>query len=370
MSDISSILLKKTLSVKDLQTLLEAEGADHKRLCKYAFMLKQKHLGNVIYLRGLIEFSNICRKNCYYCGLRSNNKHFERYQMTDDEIMQSVHYALDNNYGSLVMQSGELFNDTFTARVKKLIKRIKKETSGKLGITLCCGEQTEETYNDWFESGAHRYLLRIETSNKSLYNRLHPDNKIHSYQNRINCIRYLQKASYQTGTGIMIGLPFQTTEDLANDLMFMKNIDIDMVGMGPYIEQEETPLYKFRDKLLPKKKRLELCLNMIAILRIMMKNINIAATTALDALDENGRLLALKSGANVLMPNITPLKYRKNYLIYDNKPGYTNENYIDRMLDKIKEEGIQTGYGEWGDPVHYFMRKQNNSLWDMNPVKT
>ena len=195
--------------------------------------------------------------------------------MTDEEIIHAAMFAYENNYGSIALQSGELENPNVTDRIEKLVREIKRLSDGKLGITLSVGEQTPDVYKRWFEAGAHRYLLRIETSNESLYRKIHPNNEAHDFNRRIACLKNLQNIGYQTGTGVMIGLPFQTIDDLAGDLLFMNDFDIDMCGMGPYIEHADTPLIKVSDNLLSLHQRFDLTLKMIAIIRIIMKNINI-----------------------------------------------------------------------------------------------
>jgi len=312
-----------------------------------------------VFFRGLIELSNSCSKNCYYCGIRRGNKNVTRYSVTDDEVLEAVDYALDHNFGSVVMQSGERSDKRFVARVSSLLRKIKEISGGKLGITLSMGEQTEDTYRDWFESGAHRYLLRIETSNRELYYRLHPNNKNHDYDTRLNALKILRSTGYNVGTGVMIGLPFQTTEDLANDLLFFKEWDIDMIGMGPYIEHQDTPLFEYKDQLLPIRDRFELSLKMVAILRIFMKDINMAATTAMQTIDPQGREKALRAGANIVMPNLTPLKYREGYLLYKDKPGLNEkaEATHRKFEQQILAAGCQIGYGEWGDSKHFAARQ-------------
>ncbi len=359
MQDIIKILEKKELSRADIIALLAAEGEDKKALFAKAAEVKKKYSGNKVYFRGLIEFSNICSKNCYYCGIRSGNTHADRYNITDEEILDAVRFAYENNYGSVVLQSGELSSPAFTKRVTGLLKKIKDISSNELGTTISLGEQPEEVYREWFEAGAHRYLLRIESSNSDLYYKIHPKDEKHNFENRLRCLQSLQDIGYQTGTGVMIGLPFQTYENLADDLLFMKNFDIDMVGMGPYIEHKDTPLYKYRNQLKPIEERFELSLKMVAILRILMKDINIAAATALQAIDPIGREKAIKVGANIIMPNVTPGMYRNNYKLYENKPC-TDEEAADctNCLDiRIGITGDKIGYGEWGDSKHFYNRR-------------
>ncbi len=356
---ISGILNQSNFSRDDLIILLKSKGEAKTLLFKKAADIKKQFVGNKVYYRGLVEFSNICNKNCLYCGIRKDNKNIKRYNISDDEILEAMRFSHDNKYGSAVLQSGEISSPVFTNRVSNLLKKIKTLSDNKLGITISLGEQTEDVYKEWFDNGAHRYLLRIESSNKELYYKIHPQNENHSFEKRIDCLKSLQKIGYQTGTGVMIGLPFQTYEDLANDLLFMKDFDIDMVGMGPYIEQSDTPLYKYKDKLLPLQERFDLTLKMTAILRIMMKDINIAAATALQAIDKIGREKAIKVGANIIMPNVTPGIYRDSYALYENKPC-TDENADDcsNCLEmRIGMTGDDIGYDEWGDSKHFFNRR-------------
>ena len=241
----------------------------------------------------------------------------------------------------------------------RLLKEIKKLSNNELGITLSCGEQTKETYQRWFESGAHRYLLRIEASNRELYYKIHPNTQKHSFEKRLEALSFLKETGYQVGSGVMIGLPFQTFENLADDLLFLKKMDIDMCGMGPYIEHEDTPLYQYRHLLKTKQERFDLALNMIATLRLLMPDINIAAATALQAIDPAGREKALAVGANIIMPNITPAKYRESYLLYEGKPVWKENNggNTDPEL-QMDLKDFEIGYGVWGDSKHFSKRKK------------
>jgi biotin synthase len=352
------ILNKELLTHDDIVYLLSLKSKEKTRLFEQSAAVKEKHVGNKVYFRGLIEFSNVCLKNCLYCGIRNDNSHVHRYNLTDDEILDAAMFAAENNYGSLVLQSGEIQHASFTSRMGRLLTDIHRATGGKLRITLSCGEQSAETYKLWHDCGAHRYLLRIESSNPGLYKKLHPNDENHSYQRRLDSLFSLQQTGYQVGTGVMIGLPFQTLSDLAGDLLFMQQFNIDMVGMGPYLEHEETPLYEFRKMLLPREERFQLTLKMIAVLRILMKDINIAATTALQTIDKLGREKAIKIGANVIMPNITPGKYRDDYLLYQNKPC-TDENPDDCktcLEARIALADNVIAYGEWGDSKYYSER--------------
>jgi biotin synthase len=305
-----------------------------------------------------VEFSNICGKNCHYCGIRRDNKNITRYNLGDKEILDAVRFAHDNKYASVVLQSGEIESHGFTDRIEKLLKEIKKISNNGIGITISLGEQKPEVYRRWFDAGAHRYLLRIETSNPDLYKKIHPDDGKHDFNRRLECLQSLKNIGYQTGTGIMAGLPFQTIEDIAGDIMFMKNFDIDMVGLGPYIEHRDTPMFEQRDLLMPPLRRFTLTLKIIALLRVIMKDINIAAATALQAIDPMGREKAIMAGANVIMPNITPGKYRNDYKLYDNKPCTDEEaeDCTNCLEARIHMAGDDVGFGEWGDSKHFIKR--------------
>lgn len=359
MTNITSILQQKHFSHQDLLTLLKAEGEDRKQLFQFAAEVKKTEVGNKVYFRGLVEYSNVCSKDCFYCGVRLSNKNIQHYQVNDDEVIQAAQFAYDQGFASMVIQSGERSDKKFVQQIEKLIHEIKKIGNGALGLTLSCGEQSKESYKKWFNAGAHRYLLRIETSNKELYQKIHPQNEKHNFEKRIQSLYDLKEVGFQIGTGVMIGLPFQTLDDLANDLLFFKELDIDMAGMGPYIEHKQTPLYQYRDILLPLKERFQLSLKMVALLRILMKDINIAATTAMQTIDPEGREKALLVGANVIMPNLTPLKYREDYLLYEDKPCIDEEaDACKNCLEaRIHRTGNEVAYNEWGDSLHFKRKK-------------
>ncbi|MDP4241021.1 MAG: [FeFe] hydrogenase H-cluster radical SAM maturase HydE [Bacteroidota bacterium] len=360
MASVSEILNKVELSKADVIRLLSiTEASEQEALLKKAYSVKEKTIGRNVYLRGLIEFSNCCRKNCLYCGIRSGNAKVTRYTLTDKEILKVVEFAFNNRFTGIVLQSGEQNNPDFTKRIKGLITGIKEATNPEFRITLSLGEQSFDTYKAWFDAGAQRYLLRIETSNEELYKRIHPDNELHLFKARLQSLEDIQKIGYQTGTGVMIGLPFQTIEDLANDLWFIKQRNIDMVGMGPYLEHAGTPLFRYKDSLLPLTERLNLSLRMIAVLRILMPYINIASTTALQTIVPMGREQGLMAGANVIMPNLTPGKYRGYYLLYDNKPCIDEEadECLDCLANRIKMVGEEIMYNDYGDSRHYKNRK-------------
>ncbi len=356
---IKEILKKEVFTRENIISLLESEGEDRTLLYKKSAEIKERFIGNKVWFRGLIEFSNICSKDCLYCGIRKGNKNLTRYNLSDDEILAAARFAYENHYGSIALQSGEIESPYVTNRIENLLYRIKELSAGELGVTLSVGEQDHEVYKRWYDAGAHRYLLRVESTNQKLYEKIHPNDSKHDFNNRLKCLKSLQNIGYQTGTGVMIGLPFQTMDDLAGDLLFMKEFDIDMCGMGPYIEHADTPLIKHSGKLMPLSERLDLTLKMIAIIRIMMKDINIVAATALQAIDPMGREKAVKIGANILMPNITPGKYRDSYKLYDNKPCTDDsaEDCQSCLEARVSLADAEVIYGEWGDSKHYKERR-------------
>lgn len=325
-------------------------------LFEQAYEVKKRHVGTTVYFRGLIELSNICTKNCYYCGIRSGNHNVQRYTITREEVLEEAQWCYEQRYGSIVLQAGERTDASWTDFVTGLVKDIKDLSDGKLGITLSLGEQSEDTYRRWYQAGAHRYLLRIETSDPQLYKTLHPSD--HSYSDRLACLRLLKSLNYQTGTGVMIGLPGQTFENLADDILFFYDMDIDMLGMGPFIPHHQTPLADY-EQHWSGKQALEMGLKMIAACRIALKDVNIASTTALQALDGHGRELGLKAGANIIMPNITDTRFRRGYQLYEGKPGLDENALSSRIaLEKsILSIGETIGYDEWGDSRHFRKRR-------------
>jgi biotin synthase len=335
------------LNEKDLQKLEE--------LFREARACAIRYVGPKVYFRGIIEFSNLCVKDCYYCGIRKSNANVTRFAMEEGEILECALAAQEMDYGSIVLQSGERQDETYVRFIEDILQKIKTATSGKLGITLSLGEQTAETYERWFGAGAHRYLLRIETSSPALYKRLHPGD--HFFEVRRECLRTLRRIGYQVGTGVMIGLPFQTPEHLIDDILFFTNEDVDMIGMGPYVPHEDTPLGSAAHDPA---ENFRLGLVMIALARLVLKDVNIAATTALQTLDTSGREKGVRAGANIIMPNITPTDYRKFYQLYSHKPCLDeNARQCKSCLERrIQVAGAEIGYDEWGDPVHFLKRQK------------
>ncbi len=346
----------------EIVSMLNARGADEEALMQRALATKLEHLDNNVHLRGLIEYSSVCSKNCLYCGLRSGNGHAERYTMTDAEVLDCARQAMELHYGSVAIQCGERSDKAFTDKIAYLVREIKRLSDGQLGITLSCGEQTEEVYRQWFEAGAHRYLLRIEASNESLYYKIHPNDDRHSFAKRLACIDNLMKIGYQTGTGTMIGLPFQTVEDMADDLLFFQRKGVAMVGMGPFIPHPETPLWQYRDIIPSVDERLAMTMRMIAVLRLMMPEINMVSATANQTLHPQGRSRAIKAGANVLMPNLSPTTYRRDYQIYPDKQcvDETADRCASCLELQMRAIGHNILYDAWGDSKA-FLKNQSKS---------
>ena len=350
--------LDQGLSKARIIELLDTDDpAVEKALFERAYRVKAEHVGTRVYFRGIVEFSNKCVKDCYYCGIRRSNTQVKRFTMSEEDIVDSGLWMHENGYGSMVLQSGERQDASFVDFVERIVRKLKEKTQGQLGITLSLGEQTADTYRRWIKAGAHRYLLRIETSNEALYRQLHPDD--HDPSVRLACLNKLRAEGYQVGTGVMIGLPGQTSADLADDIAFYRDKDIDMIGMGPYIVHSQTPMAATVKDFDPAR-QLQLGLRMIALTRIVLEDINIAATTALQALDPRGRELGLEAGANILMPNVTNVKYRDAYQLYDGKPCM-DENASqckDCLRARIESIGETIGVGLWGDSPHFFKRRQ------------
>lgn len=319
-----------------------------------ALSVKEETVGRNVYLRGLIELSNICRKNCLYCGIRRGNANVTRYSLSHDEVIEAARFTEEAGFGSIVIQSGELLGDAFIDTLTSYVEEI-HSLFPELLITLSCGEQTPEVYRRWFQAGARRYLLRIESSNRELYGKIHPNDESHSFDARIKALHDLRDEGYQVGTGVMIGLPWQTIDNLADDLLFFKDLDVDMIGMGPFIEHSETPLYAEREHLWPLKTRFEKSLLMIAALRLLMPTINIASSTALESLDPLGRQKGLLAGANVVMPNVTPIYKKQNYRLYEDKPGVHLDpsQSLQAIRESIEGCGEHIRYRNPGIPKHF-----------------
>lgn len=295
---------KHSLTKSEIIELLNSDG---KELYKYSDRVRQENVGDGVHLRGLIEFSNICKCSCKYCGLRSPNNRADRYRLEPDDIIKYAQNGVELGYKTVVLQSGE-DNYYNTDKLCHIISEIKKND---IAITLSIGERTREEYQAFKDAGADRYLLRIETTDKELYKFLHPHM---DFNNRVRCLKDIKDIGYEVGTGCLVGLPNQTIDSLADDILFFKSLDADMVGIGPFIPHPETPL---KGKLNPK--NFDMALKVMAITRLILPDINIPATTAMETINPMGRIIALQSGANVVMPNILDSEYKVKYEIYPNK---------------------------------------------------
>lgn len=304
-------------SSASIAEMLAFKGKEAEKLRSDADNLTDKIFGGNVFLRGIIEVSNICSKDCDYCGIRRSNDKVKRYRMNSDEIKQVIDSAYTEGFRTVVLQAGE--DNLMDENIAQIIEYAKLKYD--ISITLSLGERSEKIYRMWRDAGADRYLLRIETTNRNIFKMIHPDD---DYEKRLNCLAILQNLGYETGTGVMIGLPKQTLGDLADDLLFFKKNKFDMLGFGPFIPHRETPLKESATA------ELDLVLNFTALCRLMNENANIPATTATGTLDVRGREMALRSGANVIMPNCTPKKFREEYDLYDNKLGLS-ENADDSL---------------------------------------
>ncbi len=305
------------LSKEELIDYLQQE--DYTLLASKADKIREQNLGNEVHLRALIEFSNICRNNCLYCGIRRGNHNLSRYRLSKDDILSITKSAVELGYKTIVLQSGEdMYFDTL--RLCHIIEEIKKYD---VALTLSIGERTYEEYKAFKRAGANRYLMRIETTDKELYHQLNPNQ---SWDNRHKCLLQLKELGYELGSGIMVGLPNQTIESIANDLLYLKELDVDMAGIGPFIPHPDTPLAKETCGSFA------LALKTMALMRLLLEDINIPATTAMEALHPQGQIIALQSGANVIMPNLTLAGCRKLYSLYPNK-----ENTIQTKEELLKK---------------------------------
>lgn len=293
-----------TLDKSAIIELLTTAPTDE--LYRRADDVRREAVGDAVHLRGLIEFSNICRNDCLYCGIRRGNRQVQRYRMTDEELVETAKRAAALGFQTIVLQSGEDMHFD-QARMCHIIEQIKRLD---VALTLSVGERDYEDYKAFREAGADRFLMRIETTDRDLYNRLNPGM---SWERRHECLLMIRDLGYELGSGIMVGLPGQTVESIADDLLYLKDIGIDMAGIGPFIPHPETPLANESGGTL------EQALRTMAVMRLLMPDINIPATTAMESLHPQGRIMALQAGANVVMPNVTEGEYRRLYELYPGK---------------------------------------------------
>lgn len=321
---------------------LISDRSEAEYLFERARAVSQQYYGNAVYTRGLIEFTNYCKNNCYYCGIRRDNGNAERYRLSEEDIFDCCKQGYELGFRTFVLQGGEdgYYTDE---RLVDLIQEI-KTSYPDCAITLSVGEKTKESYQKYFDAGADRYLLRHETANECHYHKLHPQEM--SYQNRKACLYHLKEIGYQVGCGFMVGSPGQTVECLAEDMMFITELQPDMVGIGPFVPHHETPFAKEAQGTV------ELTLYMLGLLRLLKPNLLLPATTALGTIDPKGREKGILAGANVVMPNLSPTRVRKKYELYDNKICTGDEAAECRTCLNRRMESI--GYKlvvERGDPA-------------------
>ena len=319
--------------------LLTTAPAD--QLYRQADLVRHDAVGDAVHLRGLIEFSNICRNDCMYCGIRRSNGKVKRYRMSDDELVETARRAAGLGFQTIVLQSGEDMHFD-QARMCRVIERIKQLD---VALTLSIGEREYADYKAFRDAGADRYLLRIETTDRDLYHRLNPGM---SWQRRHECLLMIKELGYELGSGIMVGQPGQTVASIADDLFYLKDIGIDMAGIGPFIPHPDTPLAAEEGGTL------ELALRTMAVMRLLMPDINIPATTAMETLHPQGRIMALRAGANVVMPNVTEGEYRRLYELYPGKVCVNDTPIHCRSCIgmKIQSIGRTIGKGRGGHITH------------------
>ncbi|MCI6675363.1 MAG: [FeFe] hydrogenase H-cluster radical SAM maturase HydE [Clostridiales bacterium] len=293
---------------------------------------REQYYGNQVYIRGLIEFTNYCKNDCYYCGIRRSNKRAERYHLTENQILDCCDIGYELGFRTFVLQGGE--DRSYTDETLVHIIESMKTLYPDCAVTLSIGERSHESYRAYFDAGADRYLLRHETANANHYRKLHPEEL--TLEHRMQCLADLKQIGYQTGCGFMVGSPYQTAETLADDMVFIQNFQPHMVGIGPFIPHHQTP---FAEK---EGGSVELTLTLLGLIRIMIPNILLPATTALGTLHPRGRERGMAAGANVVMPNLSPVDVRKKYLLYDNKICTGDE--AAESLQHLKETMKAIGY--------------------------
>lgn len=331
------------LEISEILYLLSTPEAETE-IFNTANRIRKKYVGDVIHLRGLIEFSNICKNNCLYCGIRKDNTNIHRYRFNQEQIISMAHQAKSYGLETVVLQSGEdlWFN---TEKMCSIISKIKELD---LAVTLSIGEKSFDEYKAYRQAGADRYLLRIETTDKNLYHELDPQM---SWDNRKRCLDNLRELGYEVGSGTMVGLPNQSLLSIAQDIAFFKEIDLDMVGIGPFIPHPDTPLKDTKGKAFT------LSLKVMALTRLLLPDINIPATTAMETLHPEGRIIALQSGANVLMPNVTLSTNASNYNLYPGKNSAQTKasEILGSLSDKFTSIGRNIGTDKGFSP-HFLKR--------------
>ena len=338
-------LLHKThrLEMSDWEQLFETHTPEDIRYAmKIAREITDAHFGKRIYFRGIVEFTNICKNDCYYCGIRCSNHKVNRYRLTEEDILRCCAEGYEAGFRTFVLQGGEdgWFSDERMCAIVRAIKARWPDCA----VTLSLGERSRESYQALYDAGADRYLLRHETADEAHYGVLHP--AAQSLQNRLQCLRDLKDIGYQTGCGIMVGSPGQTGATLAKDMVFMQEFRPQMVGIGPFLPHKDTP---FRDE---QPGSVELTLFILALCRIMLPRVLMPSTTALGTAGEDGRMQGILAGCNVIMPNLSPLEVRKKYMLYDNKAGtdLTAQQGIALLRRQMEAIGYEVvvGRGDYG----------------------
>lgn len=335
MDIVSRFLKERTLSEEEFVLLLQQSGdaAVRETLRREALALCRNYYGNQVYIRGLIEFTNYCKNNCYYCGIRRDNPHVRRYRLSTEEILSCCREGYGLGYRTFVLQGGEdpYFTDE---RMTELIRQIREEYPD-CAITLSIGEREKDSYRKFREAGADRYLLRHETADPAHYRSLHPE-EMH-FSHRIQCLYDLKALGYQVGAGFMVGSPGQKLEHMAKDLLFLQKLQPEMVGIGPFIPHHDTRYAKEQAGSV------EMTLFLLSVIRILLPKVLLPATTALGTMDPVGREKGLLAGANVIMPNLSPEKNRKDYSLYDNKicTGEEAAQSIASLRKRVESVGCQ-----------------------------
>ncbi|MBQ4110682.1 MAG: [Clostridia bacterium] len=333
MTDIINKLYEKSeITESDLKKLISNDDFND-YLIKKAVEVRKKHFGNKVYIRALIEISNICKNDCYYCGIRKSNSVCDRYRLTKEEILECAQKGYELGFRTFVMQGGEdgFFTDSYMADVVSEIKKRYPDCA----VTLSLGEKSFESYKMLFDAGADRYLLRHETADEAHYGKLHPESM--SFKKRMSCINSLKEIGYQTGIGFMVGSPFQTLDNIVKDLLFIKSINPEMVGIGPFIPHKDTPFCGYSAGSA------DLTVKLISIIRLLLPKALIPSTTALGSISEGGRERGILAGANVIMPNLSPGNVRSKYSLYNNKlaTGLEAAEHLIELKEKIKSIGYE-----------------------------
>ncbi len=341
---IDKLESEKYLSKEEFCTLIDSRNEETAEyLFKKASDIRDKNYGKRVFVRGLIEFTNYCKNNCLYCGIRGGNTKAERYRLSKDEILECCAHGYELGFRTFVLQGGEdpYFTDEMIVDIVKNIKKNHPDCA----VTLSIGEKSRESYQKFFDAGTDRYLLRHETANATHYSKLHPKNLL--LENRVKCLYDLKDIGFQTGSGFMVGSPYQTTENLAEDMLFLHELRPHMVGIGPFISHKDTPFANESSGTL------ELTLFMLGLLRLMLPHALLPSTTALGTIAPDGRERGVLAGGNVVMPNLSPLSVRKKYLLYDNKicTGDEAAESLNNLRQRMKGIGYEvvTDRGDYSE---------------------